>query len=225
MRPNQALSTERLRQGRSLAAFTLLLVATFLLAGCGGNDGGNKNGGNKGGDTTVPSKTMRSLGDTPIVISGGSIHLDLNNGTFQLCSASTVPACPPMTAGNAVYWAAGKISSGYYYNDNENSGDDQYPISMTSAENMLMIKIVGKLQAEEGQIIISNDRANNRVLVEFDEAAKFKPRRAGSPMRINKKFKIENFKVKDGNLAEKDYATEATWPNGNKVTIELIGTP
>lgn len=222
MRHNQAISSKRFRRGLSLAAFTLLLVAAFLSAGCGGS-GTNTSDGGGGGGPVVPPRPGGALGDTPIVISGGSIHLDLNNSTFQPCSGSTVPACPAPSAGNTMLWAAGRISSGYYYNDNDGSPDNEYPISMTTQE--IAIRLVGKQGGDEGQIIIKNDRPNNRVLVEFNETAKFKRRRPGSSWYINKKFKIQNFFVKDGSAAEKDYTTEATWPSGNKVTVELVGTP
>jgi hypothetical protein len=218
MRINQATSPEGYRRKLSLTALALLtLLAAFLSAGCNGDSDTG------GGGTTTPPKARAALGDTPIVISGGSIHLDLNNSTFQLCTDTTNPRCPAVTiAGHTMYWAAGRISSGYYYNDNNGSADTEHPINMASSE-AITITIVGREGGEEGTVIIKNDRANNRVLVELDET-KFKRRRAGSPRLISKKFRIEHFKVDVGGTI-KDYTTEATWPSGNKVTVELLGTP
>lgn len=223
MRHNQAISSERFRRMLGLAAFTLLVAAALLSAGCGGNtsDGGGSNSGGTG--TTTPPRPGGALGDTPIVISGGSIHLDMNSATFQACSGTTSPACPAPSAGDTMFWATGRISSGYYYNDNDGSPDPPYPISMTTQD--ITIRMVGKQGPEEGQVIIKNDRPNNRVLVEFNDTTTYKRRRPGSSWYINKKFKIENFFVKDGTAPEKDYTKEATWPSGNKVTVELIGTP
>jgi hypothetical protein len=212
MRPNQAIPSERFRRGRKLAAFTaLLLVAALLSAGCGG-DG-----------TVAPNQPPgAALGDTPIVISGGSIHLDLNNSTFRPCNASSTPACAP-AAGHTMYSAAGKISSGYYYDDNNGGPDTEYPISMTTPN--IKIRIVGKDGGEEGTITIENDRTNNRVLVQLEEA-KFKRRRTGSSRLISKKFRIEHFYVTDGTVPEKDYTAPGNnWPSNNKVTVELLGTP
>lgn len=224
MKQNNATSPERFRRRRYVAAFAvLLLLAAFLAAGCNPEKENISGPGNPTPQSTPQPMEGGVLGDTPIVISGGSIHLDLNNITFKPCSGSTAPACPAPSAGNTMFWAAGRISSGYYYNDNDGSPDNAYPISMTTQE--IEIRLVGKQGADEGQIRMKNDRPNNRVLVEFNETAKFKRRRPGSSWYINKKFKIQNFFVKDGGAAEKDYSTEATWPGGNKVTIELLGTP
>lgn len=226
MRNRQSNSPRRNVSLRYLAVLTASLVMILMYAGCGTQETQQSTPGD---NTGVPTSTTygRSLGDTPIVISGGSVHLELNNGTFKPCAGTTTPRCPdPSMAGNEMYWATGQIEAGNYFNDNPNSADTAYPISITSQAVVITIKCSGG--GDAGDVIIKNDiPANNRVLVEFEETNKFKPLRPGSHRRVAKKFSVDTIKVKDGANPEKDYAaTEAaTWPPGKKVTIELFDRP
>lgn len=71
------------------AAFTLLLLATIFLSGCADQGNVNNQGvtnartgaqsnTNQGNTNTNPvNKNNRDFGDTPIVVTGGSVHLDI----------------------------------------------------------------------------------------------------------------------------------------------------
>lgn len=80
-----------------LSAFAFLLLATAMFAGCGGNpqQTGNTNSG-QSNTTPTPSPTpidKRGIGDTPIVVTGGSVHMDIGkdgdgNGEYKCATCS-----------------------------------------------------------------------------------------------------------------------------------------
>jgi hypothetical protein len=212
---------------RYLLVVSVALVLAAVGAACRqeqqANSNGTSNPASVSPQATPPPVKKRDLGETPIVITGGSILLDFNNSTFNLCTGSTAPPtpCPSPTPGNVMYWADGKIASGYYYNDNPNGNDTENPITIDPANFTMTIE--GKDGSDTGTIVIRNDPATTRVYIEFDETNKFKVHHAGSPRRTNKKFRIDKLWVNKGGTGEKDYTAEATWPQNNKATVELYG--
>jgi len=211
MSHHQSNSPARNLSSRRLGFLAASLLALSLYSGCGSQQTGE---GNKASGPVPAPYQKRDLSDTPIVVSGGSVHLHFNSSIFQLCTPAN--SCgTPVTPGDKQYWAPGTISSAYYYNDNENGPDDAYPIS-AGADSIVTIECSGG--GNTGNIVITSDSGRNRIVLEVSEE-KFKPRRAGSPRLTNKKFKIDHLRVSG---SATDYPTHPTWPNGNKVTVEFL---
>jgi hypothetical protein len=175
-------------------------------------------GGDKGIHPLPSPEQGLDLGDTPIVISGGSVHLELNNATFKLCTAATAPQCPTPAGTNVMYWAPGKITASNFYDDNDLPGAElPHAITITDT-SIITIKCAGG--GDSGDIVITNDKTGHRVLVEFDETGKFKPLHPGAFRRVSRKFKIDTLKTQNPTT---DYTPSL--PPNKKVIIELTGTP
>jgi hypothetical protein len=214
MRHNQAISSERFRRMLGLAAFTLLLVAALLSAGCTGgtSDGGGTSGG---GGTTVPPRSGGALGDTPIVISGGSTEIDMYPDTFKPVSGNT-------NKFSSV--DAGKFLSVIVYDDSENAKDEDFiTFAIPTSGKCSVI-----LKHKDGTITMSNE-STDKIEVDFD-TTKIKPRPhtpSGKTLQyFNRKMKLEGVEVKTGGSAVvcQDYQgknTPCKLPPGGKFTVEV----
>jgi hypothetical protein len=210
-----------------LGIFTLLVAVAVLAAGC--------NPATKTADEHVkPAQPMPTpppddtLGDTPIVISGGSIHLDFNNRMFKLCTQAPPTPCPPMNPPtNTGYWAKGTATKALIYDDNESSGDNPVEVMIPAGKSF---RIMGKQGAANvGDIVITNvvnaaDPTMNIVAIQFPESGvegqlKFRRRNANSPRRTSKKLKIVGVALVN-NPADPGTPLPGL-PPGNKMTIEI----
>lgn len=185
MRLNEAISSERFRRVLSLAAFTLLLVITSLSAGCGGG-GGTGDGG--GGGPVVPPRPGAALGDTPIVISGGSTEIEMDNQTFK-----------PVSGNKFSSTDAGKFQAVIVYDDAENAKDEDLITFAIPASGKCSVI----LKHKDGTITMSNENSD-KIEVEFD-TARIKPRlrtpNGKALQHFSRKMKLEGIEVKTGGSA------------------------
>jgi len=220
MRINLASSHQGIERIYYLAVLVLLLAVVIVTTGC---DKAEKSGGTAQ-PAPSPAAGIESMGDTPIIISGGSIHLDFNQKLFMPCATSTPPQpCPtPTSATEKVYWAKDKISKADIYDDDPDTPDTPLPLRDVAGKCTITIK--GKLGAQEGDITIKSipataGAANEIVTVQFDPN-KFVKRGSGY-RHTNKKLKIEDVVVIDNQGNTKHYNSEPGYPRNKKMTIEI----
>lgn len=226
MRTNQTTSHVGIHQLGYLALFTLLLGISILMLGCRAED--KSADSHKTGPLPLPTPPPDdTLGDTPIIISGGSIHLDFNKRMFKKCpSAAPLAPCPtPNPASNTVYFAKGVVTKAVIYDDNENGSDSPIEVAIPAGKSL---KVKGKRDADLGDIIITGieplDLTKHIVAMQFPESdsdgmKKFRRRSPNSSRRTSRRLRIIGVSIVDNATGVETPVSGL--PGGNKMTIEV----
>lgn len=218
MSMNQSIPRNGIRRLYYLAIVILLLALAILAVGCAKSDQGG------GVDT-------QSMGDTPIIISGGSFHLDINKKSFKNCSTNPpdshyVPCPASSSASDKVFWTPGKITSANIFDDNPGTPDTATSIGDVDGNGSITIRGKNLLNPTElGDVVITSVPPTAGklpiVTVQMDENLKFKPRGSGT-RRTNKSFTIYEIRVIDKNGATHIYPGERSLPANSKFTLEIL---
>ena len=154
--------------------------------------------------------------------------MDLSNDTFTLCTAANpcptptpAPSPVPTPQGYAIYWADGQIVDGYYYDDEDDTADPSN--SIKPGNPIETIKVLCRYKGADLWITFTNDKANNRVFVEFDEKRFVQRTPTGMKKalarRTGKKVSIESVLVNGGT----ENGGTTTDFHGKKWTLVLVG--
>lgn len=216
-------AVERTLQARHLAAFLIALFAAIASVGCS-QQSSNTNTSNA---NTSPQKAQpqssplnKGLGETPIVMSGGSVHLDLNSSTFKTCAGAPV-ACPsPSPSTNTVYYADGTLTDAYYYDDDKNNNETPTQIKVPSSGDITVVIECKDTSpgGGDGIITIKSIVADKRVYIEFDEG-KFKPRSPKNGVTLDKRTSKVLNKIESVTIT--GTPNKITLPN--KATLVFLG--
>lgn len=217
MKQTDATSPERFRRRRYAAAFSVLLLAAFLSAGCRPQSENISGPGNPTPQPTPGPSEGGVFSDTPIVISGGSTEIEMDNQAFK-----PVP-------GNANKFSstiAGKFQSVVVYDDADSAKEEDLISFVIPASGKCSII----LRHKDGTITMSNEStAADKVDVEFD-TAKIKPRlrtpHGKARQYFNRKMKLTGIEVKAGGNAVfcQDFQgvnTPCKLPPGGRFTVEV----
>jgi hypothetical protein len=212
---NHRKTHEKMRCTFHLAALTLLIFATLTLVSCGGNGqqtGDTNSGQNKEKPCPSPTPSVRQMGDTPIVVSGGSVHMDVGKdgdgtGTYN-CSTCSFKEITVL----------------------DNDADDSEDPPPTSFDSTLDWRITLTLGSSK-TITLTSLHDGTGVTVTFDEQKngesakvhKFKFRKFLG--FIKRKDKVNSMKIESKKPAETTWSTPAatlpTFPSSKKVSMVL----
>jgi hypothetical protein len=225
---NHRKAHENMRRTFHIAALTLLIFATGMLAGCGGNDQqANKNRGlDNPAATPTPNPTpgKKSLGDTPIVVSGGSTDLEFDHRDIA-----------PVTGNNNKFStaSAAMIQSVVLNDDHESKGDNDMAEFVIPSSGKCTINLKYR-DGGDKFVTVSNETADGKLEVTFD-TGKLKPRPHTPSDKVRKHFgrkiKLDSIEVTSGGNAVvcKDYQgighppTDpiCKLPSNGKFTLEI----
>lgn len=181
MHLNHRNDHESNRRTFHITAVTLLLIFIALLAGCGGN--GQQTNSNGGQSNTSPTPCpspieKKGIGDTPIVVTGGSLHLELPLGMKK--DSEGKYSCSDCV-----------LSNGAVYDDNEASSDTHLDMKISSdKECTITIDFKGNKTLQ-----IFGDPVARTVTVTFEEGGgkDFVPR--GKYRFFHRSKKIEEITI------------------------------
>jgi len=217
---------QRQVQIKTLTCLFIMTSAAAFSAGCASqkNDNANVMNSNTGMSNTNTSRTpelnkdILGLDDRPIIVSGGSVEIDFDDGVFR-----------PDPQNDKKFISDGnKITAAALYDDFENANDDDYFFYDIPAGGITVVTITTKRQGDT-EIIEIKDTPMKKVEMTFKTKV-FKPRAASkkSRRRFDRKFKITNLEVKNNNKSVKcknknDMEVPCNIPNNGKFTFQ-IGT-
>jgi hypothetical protein len=203
-----------------IAACTLLLFSIAMLAGCSGGGTQTDNKGRKDSNSNTPTPSPSSspktltLSDTPIDVSGGSIHLEFPGGSF-----------PETAAGSGIYQCSNcSLVSGSLFDDNDSSPlpDTSLGINATD-EFTITLTIEGSEQVEFHGIPTAKT-----VSIKIDGTKYQKRSNSRFFHRGNKKITQIDVAKKVGSVTTTDtYAAKPSTgqkplPKNGKLSVEFI---
>ncbi|HEX8890997.1 MAG TPA: hypothetical protein VF779_17750 [Pyrinomonadaceae bacterium] len=203
-----------------IAACTLLLFSIAMLAGCsgGGTQTDNKGRRDSNSDTPTPSPSVApktlTLADTPIDVSGGSIHLEFPGGSF-----------PETAAGSGIYQCSNcSLVSGSLFDDNDVSPLPDASLGINATDEFT---ITLKIQRSE-QIEIHGIPAAKTVSITIDDGKYQKRTNSRLFHRGGQQINEIDVTKKTGAMTSTDTykpspsAGEKPLPKNGKLSIELI---
>jgi hypothetical protein len=197
-----------------IAACTLLLFSIAMLAGCSGGGTQTDNKVRNDSNSNTPTPKAATLSDTPIDVSGGSIHLEFPGGSF-----------PETAAGSGIYQCSNcSLVSGSLFDDNDSSPLPDTSLGINATDEFT---ITLKMQGSE-QIEIHGIPTAKTVSITIDDGKYQKRTNSRLFHRGGQQINEIDVTKKAGTVTTTDTykpspsGSEKPLPKNGKLSIELI---